>query len=309
MSDENPTDRNLSWRDHVPNCDGSVLGARHHYSVGETKMKDCFAVVNECLDALSGLNVPDTYSGIRGSGNDDFVVVLKTEDGSGVSGECPTTAVVFAIPDLKNNRSITLVTSQIHYLDGVVSESWHDLVIVVLKTINSLAVLRLTVDPSHFVVSTLPVAVDIVNVADDFGVQLTVEYMHQNELFELLPFEQRIVSELFADAANGHLSADVEEFVPENQNVNRLSFMIAYQWRFSESPCQRVSLRTFFSINFFQCCPLARAHLQLTLTSSQAFNESEFTLNRIISTRWAGRLLIKSLCNIGLMNASTRPSW
>lgn len=44
------------------------------------------------------------------------------------------------------------------HLDGVVSEPTHDLLVIVLQTIDSLAVLTVTLNPGERMVSILPVS-------------------------------------------------------------------------------------------------------------------------------------------------------
>lgn len=41
----------------------------------------------QCVGHLASLDVPDTHSGVAGTADDDFVVVLQTEHGSGVPSE------------------------------------------------------------------------------------------------------------------------------------------------------------------------------------------------------------------------------
>lgn len=50
-------------------------------------MKNSLAVVNQCVGHLSSLDVPDTYGGVAGTADDDFVVVLQAQYGTRVTGE------------------------------------------------------------------------------------------------------------------------------------------------------------------------------------------------------------------------------
>ena len=54
-------------------------------TVAESKMKDGLAVVNESVDHFSGGGIPHADGGVGGTGNDVVLVVLKTQDGPGVT--------------------------------------------------------------------------------------------------------------------------------------------------------------------------------------------------------------------------------
>ena len=62
------------------------------------------------------------YRGIAGTRDDDFIVVLQTEDRARVAVEGPEAAERSPVP----------------HLDGVVAESGDDFLVVVLQTINAL---------------------------------------------------------------------------------------------------------------------------------------------------------------------------
>ena len=137
----------LGGADHVPDRDAPVLAAGHHHPVleVEAEMEDGLAVVYEGVDHLPGLHVPDPDGGVRGSRDDDLVVVLEAEDGARVAGE---------------DLAVLLQGLPVPHLDGVVPQSAHDLAVVVLEAVDTLAVLTPAVDPLEVVLPAPPVVLD-----------------------------------------------------------------------------------------------------------------------------------------------------
>ena len=80
-------------------------------------MEDGLAVVDQRVDHLPGLHVPDPHGAVGGPGDDDLVVVLEAEDGASVAGE---------------DLAVLLQGLPVPHLDGVVPQSAHDLAVVVL---------------------------------------------------------------------------------------------------------------------------------------------------------------------------------
>lgn len=74
-------------------------------------------------------------------------------------------------------------------LDRVVPQAGHDLLIVVLKAVDALAVLGPTVDLLEDVPPVAPVALDRLDVGDDFRVKSAVEYV-RTMVFARSGFEQ-----------------------------------------------------------------------------------------------------------------------
>ena len=147
MSHQDPPQVDLGRADHVPDRDAPVLAAGHHHPVleVEAEMEDGLAVVYEGVDHLPGLHVPDPDGGVRGSGDDDLVVVLETEDGPGVASE---------------DLGVLLQCLPVPHLDGVVPQAAHDLTVVVLEAVDPLAVLTPAVYPLEVVLPAPPVVLD-----------------------------------------------------------------------------------------------------------------------------------------------------
>ena len=147
MSHQDPPQVDLGRADHVPDRDAPVLAAGHHHPVleVEAEMEDGLAVVYEGVDHLPGLHVPDPDGGVRGSGDDDLVVVLEAEDGARVAGE---------------DLAVLLEGLPVPHLDGVVPQSAHDLVIVVLEAVHPFTVLTPAVYPLEIVFTASPVVLN-----------------------------------------------------------------------------------------------------------------------------------------------------
>ena len=84
----------------------------------ETEMQDRLAVVDERVHHLPRLHVPHPHGTVTGPGYDDLLVILQTQDGPGVPRE---------------DSLVLLQGLSVPHLDGVVSQSTHNLVIIVLK--------------------------------------------------------------------------------------------------------------------------------------------------------------------------------
>ena len=147
MAHQDPSEVDLRGADHVPDGDAAVLAAGHHHPVleVEAEMKDGLAVVDQCVHHFPSLHVPNPDGAVRGAGDDDLVVVLKTEDGSCVACE---------------DLAVLLQGLPVPHLDGVVPQSAHDLAVVVLEAVHTLAVLTPAVDPLEVVLPAPPVVLD-----------------------------------------------------------------------------------------------------------------------------------------------------
>ena len=84
----------------------------------ETEMQDCLAVVDERVHHLPRLHVPDPDGAVAGPGDYDLLVILEAQYGACVPREDPL---------------VLLQCLPVPHLDGVVSQSTHNLVIIVLK--------------------------------------------------------------------------------------------------------------------------------------------------------------------------------
>ena len=111
----------------------------------EAEVEDGLAVVDQSVDHLPGLHVPDPHGAVGGPGDDDLVVVLEAEDGASVASE---------------DLAVLLQGLSVPHLDGVVPQSAHDLAVVVLEAVDTLAVLTPAVDPLEVVLPAPPVVLD-----------------------------------------------------------------------------------------------------------------------------------------------------
>ena len=75
------------------------------------------------------------------------------------------------------------------YLDGVISQTRDDLVIVVLKAINSFAVFTSAVDALEIVSSYSPIVLNGVDVFNDLRVEIAVVLMRGRGLVDWLVFK------------------------------------------------------------------------------------------------------------------------
>ena len=147
MAHQDSPEVDLGGADHVPHRDAPVLAAGHHHPVleVEAEVEDCLAVVDQSVDHLPGLHVPDPDGAVGGAGDDDLVVVLQTEDGAGVASE---------------DLAVLLQGLPVPHLDGVVPQPAHDLAVIVLEAVDPLAVLAPAVYPLEVVLPAPPVVLD-----------------------------------------------------------------------------------------------------------------------------------------------------
>lgn len=60
VAHENATQADVSGRGHVPHCDGAILRARHHQAITETQVKDRLVVVDQSVQNLTGIRIPNS---------------------------------------------------------------------------------------------------------------------------------------------------------------------------------------------------------------------------------------------------------
>merc|ERR1719234_2403413 len=167
MPDQNSPQVDFRRTHHVPNRDASIFAAGHHHSVAElgifkveAEVKDCFAVVDEGVHHLATLDIPNPYCTVRRTRNDHLLVILQAEDRASVA--CKDSLVL-------------LQSLSIPHLDGVVPQARDNLGVVILKAVNSFAVLASAVDSLQVVFSTPPVVLNSVNVLDDGWIEPPIE--------------------------------------------------------------------------------------------------------------------------------------
>ena len=112
-------------------------------------MKNSLAVMDECVDHLPRLDIPDPNCAVTRAGDDHLLVVLETEDGASVPGE---------------DALVLLQRLPVPHLDCVVPEPAHNLRVVVLQTVNAFTVLAPAVDPLQVVLTAPPVVLDSLTV-------------------------------------------------------------------------------------------------------------------------------------------------
>lgn len=112
-------------------------------------MKNSLAVMDECVDHLTRLDIPDPNCAITRAGDDHLLVVLETEDGASVAGE---------------DALVLLQSLPVPHLDRVVPEPAHNLRVVILQTVDTFTVLAPTVDPLQVVLTAPPVVLDSLTV-------------------------------------------------------------------------------------------------------------------------------------------------
>ena len=81
MPYQNSPEIDFCWTDHIPDSNTSILATCHHHSILEieTKMEDSLAMMNESVDHLPSLHVPDPDGAVAGARDDDLVIVLETQ--------------------------------------------------------------------------------------------------------------------------------------------------------------------------------------------------------------------------------------
>ena len=79
----------LGGADHVPDGDAAVLAAGHHHPVleVEAEVEHGLAVVDQRVDHLAGLHVPDPHRAVAGPGDDHLVVILQAQHRPRVPGQ------------------------------------------------------------------------------------------------------------------------------------------------------------------------------------------------------------------------------
>lgn len=82
-------------------------------------------MMDESVDHFSRINVPDAHSRITRPTNNNFIVVLQTQHG----------------PSMSYQNLSALQCAPVPYFDRVVPKTRHDLLVVVLQTIHTFAVL------------------------------------------------------------------------------------------------------------------------------------------------------------------------
>ena len=124
-------------------------------------------MVDQCVDHLPGLHVPDPHGAVRGAGDDDLVVVLQAEDGASVASE---------------DLAVLLQGLPVPHLDGVVPQAAHNLAVVVLEAVDALAVLTPAVYPLEVVLPAPPVVLDglqrKVDISQSVSISISVN-LHQ----------------------------------------------------------------------------------------------------------------------------------
>lgn len=73
-----------------------------HDSIVEAQVQNRLTVVNESIQWFSVVDVPDANGGIAGAGDDNVVIVLKTEHRACVARERHHAGQIGAFPDLQH---------------------------------------------------------------------------------------------------------------------------------------------------------------------------------------------------------------
>jgi len=84
---KDPPKVDLGWTDHVPHGDAPVLAAGDHHPVleVEAEMEHGLAVVDQGVDHLSRLDVPNPHSAITRPRDYHLVIILKTQNWASVT--------------------------------------------------------------------------------------------------------------------------------------------------------------------------------------------------------------------------------
>ena len=77
-------------------------------------------MMDQSVDHLPRLHVPDSDRAVAGARDDDLVIILETQHGASVAGQ---------------HLGVLLQCLPVPHLDGVVPQSTHNLAVIILKCI------------------------------------------------------------------------------------------------------------------------------------------------------------------------------
>lgn len=221
-------------------------------------MQHSFAVMYERVHHVTGVDIPHAHRRVTGTADDHLVVVLQAKNRTGVTGEDLQRRKNELMNSPTNPYGVTNLAAlervAVPDFDGVVPQAGHDLVVVVLQTVNALRVLRPAVYPLQVVISRAPVVLDRFDVLHDLGEQLAVELVRSMR-------HARSRYEQVFDPGNKR--------VPKVKNPLFVHLLSHTNHPFrSASPRHSESVRTFRSISFFHSMPSDMTRLHSLQTRS-----------------------------------------
>ena len=111
-------------------------------------MEDSLTMMNKGGNVFAGRDVPNPNGRVRRAGYNDPLVVLQTQYGSRVTCQNALTSQTLAIP----------------HLDGVISQTRNDFLIVVLEAIDTFGIFTTAIDSLKVVFATSPVTFNGLNI-------------------------------------------------------------------------------------------------------------------------------------------------
>lgn len=122
-------------------------------------MQHRLAMMNQRIDHLSRVSVPNSYGAVRGTGYYSLIVVLQTQDRARVPRQHLDALQGVPVPDFYR----------------IVPEPGYDFLIVVLQTVDAFRVLAAAIDPLKIEATHPPVVVYTIDIFDDLRVKRSVE--------------------------------------------------------------------------------------------------------------------------------------